>query len=157
PICVSVTVKPEPEYAPRPSPGPGGELPIGQDPVSYLKRLTEYFVTHEKGYLAVQSGCADRIDIELYPLQRRWTVFARYSGNGREERVDFLEADELSQFAERATLALLYDKPISTTILRDTVLRADSKRATQRIRGTSHFIIGLGTQLRGGQFPTSQA
>jgi hypothetical protein len=158
PICVSVSVKPESDDDPRASPRPNpASLPVGLDPVAYLKRLAEYFVTHEKGFIAVQTGCVERIDIELYPLARGWTVFARYSGNGREERVDSLEADELSQFAERAMLALLYDKPISTTILRDTVLRADSKRAVQRIRGTSHFIIGLGTQLRGGQLPTSQA
>ena len=49
-----------------------------------------------------------------------------YSGNGREERVDHLYPDELSQFAERAALALLYDVPISSTINRENVLRADS-------------------------------
>jgi hypothetical protein len=152
PICVSVKVKPESDDEPG---GEKGALPVGQDPISYLKRLTEYFVTHEKGFVAVDKNCDERIDIELYPLIKGWTVFARYSGNGREERVDSLESDELSQFAERAVLALLYDKPISTTIQRDTVLRADSKRAAQRIRGSSHFIIGLGTQLRGGQLPTS--
>ena len=116
----------------------------------------EYFVTHENGFIAVQTGCLEHLDVELYPLREGWTVFARYSGTGREERVDYLFADELSQFAERAVLALLYDQPITTTILRDTVLRADSKRSVQRIRGTNHFLLGLGTQMRGGDLPTSQ-
>jgi hypothetical protein len=150
-VCVSVTAR-----ATTSGDSGEGELPIGQNPISYLKRLVEYFVTHERGFVAVESGCQEHIDVELYPLRQGWTVFARYSGTGREERVDYLFADELSQFAERAVLALLYDKPINTTIQRDTVLRADSKRAAQRIRGTNHFILGLGTELRGGNFPTSQ-
>ncbi len=139
-------------YPPAPPPAAklpeGANLPVGQDPVSYLARLMEYFVTHEPGFIAVEKDCQEHLDVELYPLQNGWTAFARYSGNGREERIDYLFPDELSQFAERAVTALLYDKPISTTILRDTVLRADSKRAVQRIRGTNHFLMGLGTELR---------
>jgi hypothetical protein len=135
-VCVNVKRVPE-ESIKTPQgwskPVVDESLPIGQDPLSYLKRLIEYFVTHERGYVAVEEGCQEHIDLELYPLKQGWTVFARYSANGREERVDTLGADELSQFAERAVTALLYDKPISTTILRDTVLRADSKRAIQRI------------------------
>jgi len=146
-------------WTPKPRAIPADlNLPIGQDPVSYLKRLLEYFITHEKGFVAVQQGCAEHVDVELYPLQDGWTAFARYSGTGREERVDTLTSDELSQFAERVVLALVYDKPISTTILRDTVLRSDSKRATQRIRGTSHFLLGLGTQVRlATALPTAQS
>jgi hypothetical protein len=177
-ICVSVTVRapqvdqPPPQLVPapdaeevpmhRPALHAGrlragdDSLPMGQDPPTYLKRLVEYFVTHERGFVAVQSGCQDHLDIELYPLREGWTAFARYSGTGREERVDTLLPDEMSQFAERAALALLYDKPISTTIKRDTVLRADSRKATQRIRGTHHFLLGVGTQVRGGRLPTSQ-
>ncbi|HWE26695.1 MAG TPA: hypothetical protein VHB97_01780 [Polyangia bacterium] len=154
-ICVAVDVQGEDE-SPAPPRGDSG-LPLGQDPISYLKRLLEYFVTHEKGYIAVDKACEERITVELYPLSNGWTAFARYSGNGREERVDYLYADELSQFAERAVLALLYDKPIGTTIQRDTVLRADSKRAVQRIHGTNHFVLMLGTQLRGGDVPTLHA
>jgi hypothetical protein len=153
PVCVTVTVQGDQDEASAEGAAPSN-LPIGQDPVSYLKRLIEYFVTHEKGYIAVQSGCVERIDVELYPLTQGWTAFARYSGTGREERVDYLYPDELSQFAERAALALLYDRPISTTIRRDTVLRADSKRAAQRIHGTNHFALVVGTQLRGGSLPT---
>jgi hypothetical protein len=148
--------KPIPELdsmPPAPPPPRQGDanVPVGQDPVSYLKRLIEHFVSHERGFAAVPSGCEERIDVELYPLREGWmTVFARYSGTGREERVDYLLSDELSQFAERVVTALLYDRPISTTILRDTVLRADSKKAQQRIRGTNHFEIGLAAPLRLG-------
>ncbi|MBI5529254.1 MAG: hypothetical protein HY897_23260 [Deltaproteobacteria bacterium] len=70
--------------------------------------------------------------------------------------MDQLYPDELSQFAERAVLALLYNASIGTTINRDNVLRADSRKAVQRVEGTSHFVLGLGTQLRLGQFGTAQ-
>jgi len=129
-------------------------LPIGQTPVIYLKRLIEHFITHRKGYIAVQKGCDEHIRVELYPLAEGWTLFARYTGNGREERVDQLYPRELSQFSERVVEALLGDMPISATIKRDTVLRSDSKKSAQRIKGTNHFIIGLGTQVRGGQLDT---
>lgn len=153
PVCVSVKVQGEGEDAAEIQ--TDAAVPIGQDPIVYLKRLLEYFVTHEKGFVAVDQGCVDHLDVELYPLQKGWTVFARYSGTGREERVDYLFPDELSQFAERAVVALLYDRPISSTIQRDTVLRADSKRATQRIHGTNHFVLGLGSELRlGNAIPT---
>jgi len=104
--------------------------------------------------VAVQDGCDERIRVELYPLAEGWTLFARYTGNGREERVDQLYPRELSQFSERVVDALLSDEPISATIKRDTVLRSDSKKSAQRIKGTNHFIIGLGTQVRGGQLNT---
>ncbi len=132
-------------------------LPLGQAPMLYLKRLMEHFVTHEPGHVAVQHGCQERIQVELYPLHEGWTVFARYSRHGREERVDQLFPQELSQFAERAVLALLHDDPISTTIKRDNVLRSDSEKSVQRIAGTTHWTLGLGTQVRGGMFDTLQA
>ena len=131
-------------------------LPIGQTPVVYLERLIEHFVTHEPGFVTVDEGCMEVIEVELYPLQVGWTVFARYSGHGREERVDKLYPHELSQFAERAVLALLEDRPIAATINRENVLRADSVRSVQRIRGTNHFVVALGTQLRGGMLDTAQ-
>ena len=137
--------------------GAGSYLPIGQTPVVYLKRLFEHFITHEKGYEAVQDKCDERIRVELYPLAEGWTAFARYTQNGREERADQLFANEISQFAERAVHALLRDVPISATIKRDNVLKSDSMKSVQRIKGTNHFVLGLGTQLRGGQFFTSQA
>lgn len=130
-------------------------LPIGQRPLGYLKRLLEYYVSHEKGFVAVQTGCEATLRVELYPLTDGWTAFARYSGTGREERIDRLAPTELSQFAERAATALLYGKPISSTINRENVLSADSKEYTQRIGGTHHFIIGVGTQLRVGRFATT--
>ncbi len=130
-------------------------LPIGQTPVVYLKRLFEHFITHQKGYEAVQEKCDERIRVELYPLAEGWTAFARYTANGREERSDQLFADEISQFAERAVHALLRDVPISDTIKRDNVLKSDSMKSVRRIKGTNHFVIGLGTQLRGGEFYTA--
>ena len=103
------------------SQAPGPYLPIGQTPAGYLQRLVEHFVTHEPGYIAVRDQCEETVQVEMYPLETGWTVFARYSGTGREERVDQLLPDELSQFAERAVLALLNNQPISATINRDTV------------------------------------
>lgn len=136
---------------------PSRYLPIGLTPQRYLKRLFEYFVTHEPGYSAVKTGCQERIRVELYRLgQGGWTAFARYSAHGREERVDRLMEDELSQFAERAVLALLGDQPIASTVKRDTVLRADSTKVDRTISGTNHFLISLGTQLRGGRLPSVQ-
>lgn len=130
----------------------GPFLPIGQTPVVYLERLMEHFVTHQQGYETVDKDCTESIRVELYPLAEGWTVFARYSGNGREERVDQLFPWELSQFAERSVVALLQDVPISATINRDNVLLADSKKSSQRVKGTNHFEVGLGTQIRGGNF-----
>jgi hypothetical protein len=130
-------------------------LPIGQRPLGYLKRLLEHYVSHEKGFQAVDGGCEDTLRVELYPLLDGWTAFARYSGTGREERIDRLTPTELSPFAERAATALLYGKPISSTINRENVLSADSKEYAQRIGGTHHFILGVGTQLRFGKFGTA--
>jgi len=130
-------------------------LPLGQNPVGYLKRLIEHFVTHQNGFVAVQDGCSERLDVELYPLRDGWTAFARYSGHGREERVDRLFPDELSAFAERSVLALLRDRPISTTIKRDNVLRSDSLKSKQTVKGGNHFVLHLGTRPRFGDFVTS--
>ncbi|MCP4679573.1 MAG: hypothetical protein GY854_29595 [Deltaproteobacteria bacterium] len=118
--------------------------------IIYLKRLIEHYISHEPGYTAAQESCDQTVRVELYPLEAGWTVFVGYSGTGREERVDVLYSHELSQFAERAALALLYDVPISDTINRENVLLADSEKSAQRIKGTNHFILSLGTQLRGG-------
>lgn len=139
----------------QPIPSGHPYLPIGQTPVVYLKRLFEHFITHEKGYEAVAGKCDEHVRVELYPLAEGWTAFARYSANGREERADQLFAHEISQFAERAVHALLRDVPISDTIKRDNVIKADSMKSVQRIKGTNHFVIGLGTQLRGGEFHTA--
>lgn len=132
-------------------------VPLGQSPEVYLKRLLEHFVTHEPGYVSVGQDCQQHLQVELYPLSEGWTAFARFSQNGREERVDHLFPDELSQFAERSVTALLRDVPISTTILRDTVLRADSMQSVQTVKGTHHFEVALGTQMRGGMVDTAQS
>lgn len=132
----------------------GAHLPLGQTPTAYLKRLIEHFVTHEPGFIASQSECAQRVEVELYPLKVGWTAFARYSGTGREERVDQLLPTELSQFAERSAVALLHDVSIEATLHRDNVLWADSLKSTQRIRGRNHFVMGVGTRLRSGKFDT---
>jgi len=131
-------------------------IPLGQTPVEHLKRLIEHFVTHEEGFIAVRAGCKQRVHVDLYPLREGWTVFIRYSGHGREERVEQLLPDELSQFAERAVVALLHNRPISTTIKRDTVLRADTRVPRRWVGGTHHVGINLGTQLRVGQIPAVQ-
>lgn len=130
-------------------------LPLGQRPLAYMKRLIEHFVSHEKGFVAVETGCAQTIHVELYPLIDGWTAFARYSGTGREERVDRLLPGELTQFSERAATSLLYGKPISATINRENVLVSDSKQYAQRVGGSSHFILGVGTDLRIGHFGTA--
>ena len=131
-------------------------LPAGQTPRAYLKRLMEHYVTHEPGYLAVERNCEQKITVELYPLRRGWTVFARYSKHLREEWVDQLLPDELSMFAERAVLALLHDRSINDTIKRDTVLRADTRLPKRWIGGTHHLVVALGTELRGGLLPSAQ-
>ena len=145
----------------RPTRGPiplwtnDSKLPIGQTSVVYLKRLFEHFVTHQPGYVAVGEKCAQRIVVELYPLREGWTAFARYSGTGREERVDQLFPSELSQYAERAVLALLEDVPISDTINRENVLKSDSQKSVQRVKGSNHFVLTVGTQLRGGMIDSA--
>jgi hypothetical protein len=131
------------------------KLPIGQTSVVYLKRLFEHFVTHQPGHVAVSEGCSQRIVVELYPLREGWTAFSRYSGTGREERVDQLFASELSQYAERAVLALIEDVPISDTINRENVLKSDSQKSVQRVKGSNHFVLTVGTQLRGGMIDSA--
>ena len=126
-----------------------GILPYGQTALVYLKRLVEHFVTHEPGFASTTQSCEQTITVELYPLKKGWTAFARYSGTNREERVDQLLATELSQFAERAVLALLHDVPISATIKRDNVLSSDSNRQVQQVKGSNHFTLNIGTRIIG--------
>jgi hypothetical protein len=148
----AATVDIDPDGSRDPRVQSGAHLPLGQTPEAYLARLLEHFVTHERGYVAVKQGCEQRIVVDLYPLRLGWTVFASYSGTGREERVDQLLPTELSQFAERSVLALLRDVSINDTVDRNNVLWADSLKSTQSIRGRGHVILGLGTRLRGGMF-----
>ena len=45
-------------------------------------------ISHKPGFEAVQSGWVDTVTVQLYPLLDGWTPFARYTGTGREERID---------------------------------------------------------------------
>lgn len=126
------------------------------DPTLHLKRMIEYEVTHEPGFAAVDERCEQRLTVELYQLESGWTVFARYSGTEREEKVDHAELDEFSQLAQRIAFALLRNKPIVQTINRENVLRADSETNLRTIDGTGHLIFGMGTSTRIASLPTAQ-
>jgi hypothetical protein len=126
------------------------------DPTLYLKRMLEYEVTHEPGFAAVDTGCTQRLTVELYQLQSGWTVFARYSGTEREEKIDHAEIDEFTQLAQRIGFALLRSQPISQTITRENVLRADSEMNLRTINGTGHLLFGMGTAARIAMLPTAQ-
>ena len=148
--------QPDPALAPPP-PSFAPEEPNTFDvqPDLYLRRLMEHYVTHEQGFEAVREGCSQTMTVELYPIQVGWTVFARYTGHSREEKVDRVQLDEFDPLAERLARALLYNRTVSETLTRTTVLRADSEARTMRIRGSTHFMLGLGTALRFGQLPTA--
>jgi hypothetical protein len=126
------------------------------DPTLYLKRMLEYEVTHEPGFAAVAEGCTQRLTVELYQLESGWTVFARYSGSEREEKVDHAQADELAELAQRIAFALLRRRPIASTITRENVLRSDSETNLRAIDGTGHFLFGMGTEARVARLPTAQ-
>ena len=126
------------------------------DPTLYLKRMIEYEVTHEVGFAAVDERCAQRLTVELYQLESGWTVFARYSGTEREEKVGHVELDEFGELAQRMVLALLRNRPIGSTITRENVLRDDSEKNLRTINGTGHFVFGMGTQARVGSLATQQ-
>ena len=128
--------------------------PFAIDPARYLGRLVRYEVTHQVGFEAVDTGCAERVTVELYPLRAGWTVFARYTGHAREEKVDEVQLDEFAPLSERIAQALLGDRAITQVINRENVLRADSQTDLRRIRGEGHWVLGLGTQLRAGTLST---
>jgi hypothetical protein len=127
------------------------------DPTLHLRRMLEYEVTHEPGFVAVEDKCEQRITIELYQLESGWTVFARYSGTEREEKVDHAELDEFAELAQRVVYALLRNKPITHTITRENVLRADSEQNLRTINGTGHLLFGMGTAVRVANLQTAQA
>jgi hypothetical protein len=126
------------------------------DPTLHLRRMLEYEVSHEPGFAAVDEGCAQRLTVELYQLESGWTVFGRYSGTEREEKVDHAELDEFAELAQRLVHALLRNKPISHTITRENVLRADSEMNLRTINGTGHLLFGMGTSMRLAAMPTAQ-
>lgn len=148
---------PPPYQAPLP---PRGQVPRANphelDPTLYLKRMLEYEVTHEPGYSAVSDACTQRLTVELYPLDTGWTVFARYSGTEREEKIDHADVDEFAELAQRIAFSLLRNRAISHTITRENVLRADSETNLRTIDGTGHFLFGLGTEARITKLPTAQ-
>ncbi len=126
------------------------------DPTLHLRRMLEYEVTHEPGFAAVGERCEQRLTVELYQLESGWTVFGRYSGTEREEKVDHAELDEFAELAQRMVFALLRNKPISHTITRENVLRADSEMNLRTINGTGHLVFGMGTETRVANLPTAQ-
>jgi hypothetical protein len=150
---------PKPYQAPTPPPASGTAQranPHEIDPTLYLRRMLEYEVTHEPGYAAVSDGCTQRLTVELYPLESGWTVFARYSGTEREEKVDHAEVDEFAELAQRVAFSLLRNRAIGHTITRENVLRSDSETNLRTIDGTSHFLFGMGTEARVARLPTAQ-
>jgi hypothetical protein len=126
------------------------------DPTQHLRRLLQYEVTHEPGFAAVDDKCEQQMTVELYQLESGWTVFGRYSGTEREEKVDHAELDEFPELAQRIAFALLRNKPIITTITRENVLRADSEQNLRTINGTGHLVFGMGTSMRVGMLNTAQ-
>ncbi len=162
PVCVDVEVKSwtlkdgedSDEINRRPDLPPD---PYAIDPALYLERMVRYEVTHEVGFEAVDTECKERLTIELYPLRAGWTVFARYSGTTREEKIDHVQLDEFISLSQRLSYALLRDKPITDTINRENVLRADSESELRTIDGEGHFVFGLGTELKVGDLPTAQS
>jgi hypothetical protein len=151
------------EQSPAPVP-PGGAGQVVRaadaeafavDPKRYLKRLMEYQITHEPGFETVEKNCSQTVTVELYPVHEGWTVFARYSGTEREEKVDVVHFDELDTFSERVTLALLRDRAISQTLTRTTVLRADSEIEFRRIQTRPHLLFAMGGDGRFGMLPTA--
>jgi hypothetical protein len=176
-ICVSVQQKSwyrAAPHAPPPPPPPAEaaeapaatpELPPPYKPpvapreldaTKYLARMLEYEVTHEPGFAAVADQCSQRITVELYQLANGWTVFARYSGTEREEKVDHAELDEFPELAQRIAFALLRGRPINQTITRENVLRADSEGNLRTIDGSNHLLFGMGTAPRVARLPTAQ-
>lgn len=130
--------------------------PYAIDPARYLDRMVRYEVTHEIGFEAVKDGCAEKITIELYPLRDGWTVFARYSGHAREEKVDQVQLDEFVPLSRRLARALLRDMPISDSLTRETVLRADSETDLRTIDGSGHFVLAVSGHFETGTLATTQ-
>jgi len=126
------------------------------DPTLHLRRMLEYEVTHEPGFVAVDERCEQRLVVELYQLESGWTVFGRYSGTEREEKIDHAELDEFAQLAQRLVFALLRNRSISHTITRENVLRADSEMNLRTINGTGHLVFGMGTATRVARLSTTQ-
>ena len=175
-VPVPPPLPPSPQgAAPSPAGQPGGLQPFADpsqsesqrrvkpaagpheiDPTLYLRRMLEYEVTHEAGFSAVEDRCEQRVNVELYQLESGWTVFARYSGTEREEKIAHAELDEFVELAQRLAFALLRNRPVGQTITRENVLRADSETDLRTINGTGHLTFGMGTEVRLARLPTAQ-
>ncbi|MBU0553159.1 hypothetical protein KKF91_07350 [Myxococcota bacterium] len=157
-VCVDVQIKSwtVKKISEAPAEEPAYD-PYAIDPAAYLERNVRYEITHEVGFEAVDSGCAERVTIELYPLRQGWTIFARYSGHAREEKVNEVQLDEFVSLSERLSKALLRDMPISDTISRQNVLRADSEANLRTIHGTGHLVLALGTLGRVATLPQASS
>ncbi len=118
--------------------------------------MLEYEVTHEPGFVGVDDRCEQRLNVELYQLDSGWTVFGRYSGTEREEKIDHAELDEFAELAQRMVFALLRNRSITHTITRENVLRADSEMNLRTINGTGHLVFGMGTATRVARLATAQ-
>ena len=154
PVCVDVEVKSWTQQEPENSPEESSADPYAIDPARYLERMVAYEVTHEVGFEAVEQDCKERLTVELYPLRSGWTVFGRYTGSAREEKIDHVQLDEFVSLSQRLTRALLRDQPITDTITRENVLRDDSEANLRTIKGDGHFVMALGGELRVGDMPT---
>ena len=160
-VCVEVSIRthgedqtapPSTEAGQPPAEAPPSTAPPASaypfPPRSYLQRLTEHYVTHEEGFTAAAKECEQTLTIELYPLDRGWTLFARYSGSEQEEKVDRVFFSEFPKVAQRVVLALLHNRRIEDTIDRLTVLKADSIEDIETIKGTNHFVSAIGSTFR---------
>jgi hypothetical protein len=141
---------------------PGSARPFDDEsaafsPQGYLKRMLEYEITHRSGYETVASGCSQRVVVELYPIKDGYTVFARYTGFEREEKVDFVVVQEFPKLASRIARALLENRAISETVSRQDVLRADNEGRLRTVGVQGHILFGLGTTLRLAALPTATA
>ncbi len=152
----SAAVTPPAPPSPATEPGPRPRDPYTVDPAAYLKRLLEYEITHAEGFVAVPRDCSAHVVVELYTLETGWTAFARYTMNGREEKVDRVELDEFEALAQRIATSLLEDRPISDTLTRENVLQADSARAVRTVRGRGHAAFAMGGSVRVGKLPTAE-
>lgn len=122
----------------------------------YLRRLLVYRITHRDGFEAVDEDCSERVEVEIYPIEIGWTLFARYSGTRREEKIDTLRRDELGAVAQRVVDALFDDVSLEETLTRRTVLRSDSEGELRRIHGDAQFQAAIGTGLVFGELPTAR-
>ncbi len=154
---------PQPWEAYKASPGatqsaqkiPTVVLDSAPDPAVYLTRLLQYEVTHHPDYDAVEKDCQQHIDVELYSVGSGYTVFARYSGFANEEKVRYTEFSEFDRLASRLVRSLLNNRPLSETIRRQDVLKADSERSLQSIGVQGLALFGLGTAVRVARLPTA--